>query len=361
MSYGPDKRESWRRAISVSDDPVDLLATRTFAVFDGGGEGRPGDLCLRLLDGQKRTWIDCQRGYESLTRAEERTVRCEGFSVIIQHNPGRTASTEARVGERDIACRPCFLCPDRLPAEQKAVLYERDYAVLCNPMPVFPSHFTVACLSHVPQTIGDNAAVFFRLIEDFGEGWTVLYNGAKCGASAPDHLHFQVVPAGLLPIEKEITEKDRLIPVKRADGTSIYRARALGREALLLVAGRAEDLLVPFASCLSALGNGQWPDGAAEQPQIGLAAIEPMMNLIGFVRDERVFLVIFPRHVHRPAAFFLSGDGRIAVSPAVAEMGGVIVTPVARDFVRLNADIVEGIYREVSLGADSMDQVIDAI
>jgi hypothetical protein len=350
-----------RNTISRWTGSVDALSvSRVFASFDGRREGRLGALCLSLLEEQKKTWIECQRGYESLVAVVERTLNCSSFSVIVQHNRGRVASTEARIGEGDIARRPCFLCPDSLPAGQKAVLlYGGDYAVLCNPMPVFSSHFTVAYRTHRPQTISGNGAAFLQLTGDFGEGWTVLYNGPRCGASAPDHLHFQVVPAGRMPIEKEIAEEGRLVLVKRTGDVGVYRADNLGREVVMLVGNSPADLLVPFSSCLAALAGCFAP--GSPPGRVDSVATEPMVNLAGFCRGGKAILLIFPRRVHRPGAFFLSGDERIAVSPAVAEMGGIIVTPVERDFVRLDADVIEGVYREVSVDASTIGRVIEAM
>ena len=87
-------------------------------------------------------------------------------------------------------------------------------------MPVFSPHFTVSHLDHRPQAIAEQIDAFLRLMADFGSGWTVLYNGPRCGASAPDHLHFQAVPSGQMPIEKEILEKKRLALITPVDGVS---------------------------------------------------------------------------------------------------------------------------------------------
>jgi hypothetical protein len=286
-------------------------------------------------------------------------LRCSGFSVIVQHNRGRATSTEAQVGEGDIAQRPCFLCPDKLPAGQKTVLYGGEYVVLCNPRPVFSSHFTVAHRTHRPQAIGRNGAAFLQLMDDFGEDWTVLYNGPRCGASAPDHLHFQVVPADRMPLEKEIVEKGKLALMKRTENVDVYRADNLGREVVVLKGNSPRDLFVPFTSCLAGLAGCF----AAAPPvgRLGGVAAEPMVNLAGFHKGGKVILMIFPRRAHRPAAFFLPGDERIAVSPAVVEMGGIIVTPAVKDFIRLNAGIIEGIYREVSVDAGKIGCAIEAM
>jgi hypothetical protein len=349
----------WKEISRDCSDPAVAFESRIFASFDDNPECRLGELCLRLLDEQKRTWTDCRRGYETLERVGKRIVQCDGFSVTIQHNPGRVASTEARVEKDDIALRPCFLCTDRLPADQKVVLYRRDYVVLCNPMPVFSSHYTVAHRQHRPQTIGENVATLLRLVDDFGEGWTVLYNGPRCGASAPDHLHFQVVTGASLSIENEIAEEGRLLLMKQIGDARVYRAGRLGREVLVLESNSSGDLITPFFVYSQALTRVL--AGRSDPTQIEGGRPEPMLNLAAFVKGKKVFLLVFPRGAHRPAAFFLSGEERIAVSPAVAEMGGIIVTPVERDFSRLTSNIVEGIYREVSIDANTARQAIEAM
>jgi len=349
----------WKKISRDSSDPTVTFESRIFASFDDDQECRLGELCLHLLDEQKRTWTDCRRGYESLESVGKRIVKCDGFSVTIQHNPGRVTSTEARVEKDEIALRPCFLCTDRLPAEQKVVLYRRDYVVLCNPMPVFSSHYTVAHRQHRPQTIGENAATLLRLVDDFGEGWTVLYNGPRCGASAPDHLHFQVVTGACMPIENEIAEEDRLRLMEQIGDVRIYRAGCLGREVVVLESNFPGDLVIPFAAYSKALTRVI--TGGSDPTEIEDGRGEPMLNLAAFVKGERVFLLVFPRGAHRPVAFYLSGAERIAVSPAVAEMGGIIVTPVARDFSRLDTSVVEGIYREVSIDGDTAERAFEAM
>jgi hypothetical protein len=71
--------------------------------------------------------------------------------------------------------------------------------------------------------------------------------------------------------------------------------------------------------------------------------------------------MIFPRAKHRPDAFFEEGGTRVIVSPAIIEMGGVLVTPVERDFERLDASAVEGIFGEVSLKGEIVQRIVEAI
>src|SRR4030042_371052 len=209
-----------------------FLIQKIYTTFDGGGS--LSGLCLELLSEQKKAWLDLRKGYELLKDVRERDVPCKGFSVRLQYNPGRMKSSLANVAEKNAKERQCFLCLDSLPNGQKGVLHRSEYLILCNPMPVFFSHFTVSHLDHRRQAIAEHMDTFLQLMANFGPGWMVLYNGPRCGASAPDHLHFQATPSGQMPIEKEIWGKDRLTPMTQADGVLLSRVRDLGREGIIL-------------------------------------------------------------------------------------------------------------------------------
>lgn len=308
----------------------------------------PG-LCLELLAEQKKAWPDLRKGCDSLRDVRERAVSCTGFSVRLQYNPGRIKSSLATVGGKDANERRCFLCLDHLPGDQKGLLYRGEYLILCNPMPIFSSHFTVSHAEHRRQAIAENIEPFFQLISEFGSGWTVFYNGPKCGASAPDHLHFQAGPSGLMPVEKEIREEKRLSRTTRVNGVLLYRVGDLGREVVTLVGEDPVAVGEAFKGFLNALKRVLLIDG------------EPMMNIAGFREERKWRLVIFPRRKHRPDAFFMEGEARIVVSPGLIDMGGVLVTPVEKDFERLDAAAVEGIYREVSLETETVEKAIDAM
>ena len=131
-----------------------MIDQKTYATFDETNH-HPSltGLCHDLLSEQKRTWEDLRNGYESLKDVKERKLDCKGFSVRLQHNPGRIKSSTAHVGEQDTNTRPCFLCLDRLPENQKGILYRREFLILCNPAPVFYSHFTLTHVEHRRQAI----------------------------------------------------------------------------------------------------------------------------------------------------------------------------------------------------------------
>ena len=321
-----------------------------FADFERGQNVKLlSELCMELLSEQKETWYDLAQGYESLKDTMTREITCNGFSVHVQHNPGRIKSTLADVGEKSLNERPCFLCLNNLPKDQKGVLYHKEFLILCNPMPVFSGHFTIAHILHQPQAITEHAEAIFHLMSDFGRRWSILYNGPRCGASAPDHLHFQAIPSGKMPIEKEIMDEKRLLRIARIDGIQVSRAQGLGRELIVLEG----DDPVGMAGIFKGI--------VAELKKVFNTDNEPMMNIIGSHNGETWSLMIFPRAKHRPDAFFREGDARVAVSPAVIEMGGVLVTPVERDFERLNASAVEDIFGEVSLKDEIVQSVVDII
>jgi hypothetical protein len=317
---------------------------KIYAAFDGG-KNLP-ELCLRLLSDQKKVWRALREGCDSLREVREREIHCQEFSVRLQYNPGRIKSSMADVDEKSIKERRCFLCLDHLPDGQQGVLYRNEYLILCNPMPVFLSHFTVSHSDHRLQAIAEYIGTFLRLTADFGPEWMVLYNGPKCGASAPEHLHFQIAPSGQMPIEKEFRKKNRVDLIKQSDHILFCQAKYLGREVIILEGDDAMTVENGLKKVLNALEKAL------------LLSEEPMINAAGFYEDGKWRLVIFPRHKHRPDAFYSEGDRKIVVSPGVIDMGGLLITPVEKDFKRLNKALVEGIYKEVSLDGETMEKVI---
>jgi hypothetical protein len=190
---------------------------------------------------------------------------------------------------------------------------------------------------------------FLQLMADLGSGWAVLYNGPKCGASAPDHLHFQVAPSGQMPIEKEIREENRLTLMAQVAGVLLYHVGDLARAAILLEGDDPEAMKTAFNAYLNALKKVLFIDE------------EPMINVAGFYNDRRWRLVVFPRRKHRPDAFFREGEDRMVVSPGVIDMSGLLITPVEKDFERLDAATVEAIYNEVSLEGETTERAMEAM
>ena len=142
-------------------------------------------------------------GYDTLQSVRTKVYDFGGVQIKVQFNPGRLISTSAKVDAASIKERKCFLCAENLPPAQRGIPCDGEYIVLCNPFPIFPEHFTIPSLHHTPQLIRDSFAALLRLTRELGSRYTVLYNGPRCGASAPDHLHFQAGNRSYLPIDAE--------------------------------------------------------------------------------------------------------------------------------------------------------------
>ena len=100
-----------------------------------------------------------------------------------------------------------LLCPANLPPVQKGIPFGGHYNILVNPFPIFPRHLTVPELAHTPQRIATRFTDMLELAEALTD-YIIFYNGPKCGASAPDHAHFQAGNKGSCLLKR--TGADRL-------------------------------------------------------------------------------------------------------------------------------------------------------
>ena len=327
-----------------------MLKRRCFGLFDGGKGSRPlALLAADLLESQKQAWPILGEGHAALAAARTREIGEDGCRVLVQWNPQRLVSSAAPVDPASIRKRPCFLCPRNLPAKQRGILYREDYLILCNPAPIFPAHYTIAHLGHRPQALEGRIGDFLRLAEDFGPPTTLFYNGPRCGASAPDHLHFQAIPADLLPMEGQVRDRRNLVAAGPSNGVEIFRTTGLGRGAAVLEGRNAEAVGAVLADMIEALGS------LAGEPD------EPMVNLLGTYTGELWRLILFPRRRHRPHAYDREGAERLLVSPGAVDMGGVLITPREEDFLALNPRLVEEIFRDVAFTDAEIDTLLTAL
>jgi len=300
--------------------------------------------CRALLAEQRSVWPRLAEGCEALDRVETKTVQLDGWPVTVQFNPARAASSLARVDAASIAQRPCFLCVQNTPPEQRALLV-RDYVFLANPMPIVPGHLTVAHARHIPQAFLDHVDEFLRCCCDLGGAFTLLYNGPQSGASAPDHMHWQAAPAGSTPIERCNQDCAVLTQVITRAGTRVaLRADANDERQrsrlLFVICGRHES---DVARVMRALVEGL--------PQPG-AGGEPLMNLLAHYQDEAWTIILFPRAVHRPACYFAEGPSQMLLSPGIMDMAGLVITIRREDFDRADRNVLAAVYREVTCPAE---------
>jgi ATP adenylyltransferase/5',5'''-P-1,P-4-tetraphosphate phosphorylase II len=302
----------------------------------------------QLLQDQNTTWSQLRDGYASLRSAQTRTVECDGFSVVLQFNPARIVSTGAKVDERSIRERKCFLCLQNLPAAQKGVLFQEQFLILCNPAPIFDRHFTIAHREHRQQAIDGSVGTLLDLAREL-PGHTVFYNGPRCGASAPDHLHFQACPSGSIPVERDSVGAQYRSSHKTQSNVAWWTLKNYGRQVLVLESEDRQELESAFLQLLAAM------------KRVLKQSDEPMINILCFFTESRWKMIVFPRSKHRPDAYFKEDPERILISPAAADIGGFIVTPVEKDYRVVDAALVESIFREVSLDHTAVDQILHTL
>ena len=338
----------------MSWDERVISAKELSTYFDAG----PSDLralALALIEHQREHWPQLAEGYAALETIETKRVPVEESEVVIQHNPKRIRSTAASVDKSSVAERACFLCADNLPEEEKGIAYGDDLIVLCNPFPVLDRHLSIVHREHIEQKIDGNVGTLLDLAHDFGPEFFSLYNGPQCGASAPDHLHFQVCSRALLPIEEHLFDDE---PKLAEDCTyceetarnsfELFTLGGCGRSVVVFRGGNRSELVRWVNEVLHELG--QTTDRA-----------EPLVNIV-CVYDTRLWAVyLFPRAKHRPASFFADGDERLTVSPGAIDMAGVVVVPERVHFDKIGSEQITRIFAEVSLNREIVNDLIDGI
>ncbi|MGA2525629.1 MAG: DUF4922 domain-containing protein [Smithellaceae bacterium] len=341
--YKDDLRTMEIKARQILNKKKKELENRTSAKYPRGKQKSLTALCLNLLDEQKKSWPGLAYAYQELANVCTRSIPCGSYIVDLQFNPQRAASSAAALDRESIKNRPCFLCTDNLPVKQRGILYRRDYLILCNPAPIFDKHFTVANLRHQPQAIAASLTLLMNLACDLAPGFTVFYNGPACGASAPDHLHLQVIPKNSLPF---IEMFRNISPIKEISGVKFYTGEKLDRSVVIMSGKSRKSLQEQFNRLIKIT------------QKIISSNSEPMLNVLCTYEDNTWRLIIFLRQKHRPDAFFYEGEKRIFVSLGAIDMAGVIITPMLADFNRLEASHISSIYREVSLAEDATNKII---
>ncbi|MDE6578754.1 MAG: DUF4922 domain-containing protein, partial [Muribaculaceae bacterium] len=152
-----------------------------------------------FVDRQLNSWNLASQNYKDLYGVKRRSVSIGDFEATIQCNPARIISTAAKVNDGMPISRPCFLCKKNRPSSQFEKVIFPGWEMLVNPYPIFPVHLTIVNSEHIPQSRMPEAIVD---IADCLPGMAVFFNGARAGASAPDHLHLQAVMKDELPIVK---------------------------------------------------------------------------------------------------------------------------------------------------------------
>lgn len=321
-----------------------------------------------LFDKQMKVWDEAAERYENLKGAVTNKLLYSDCCFSVQYNPARITSTGAKMDAKTLSERPCFLCDINRPDEQIEYPLERKYHLLVNPYPILPKHFTIPKKHHSPQVILENYEDMMRITQGIGGKMLVFYNGPLCGASAPDHMHFQAGSRGVVPIERDWTKKykekaSRVYPISEdeylescrlepiADDTGIFSLRGYICPGVVVITRTPEASLFLFKKIYDVLPV---PEGS----------VEPMMNILSwkdtdsYDGSQRLVSVIIPRSKHRPDCYYAEGDDNVMVSPGALDMGGLIITPREKDFKKLTPAMVVSIIRECAM---SLDDELDMV
>ena len=301
---------------------------------------------MRFFNRQLEKWDDARNRYQDLRNVKTRELAVGTSTMKVQWNPARIVSTGAKIDKQTLAERPCFLCEQNRPKEQVKKSIDGQYELLVNPFPILPIHFTIPSVKHEPQLIRNSYSEIHKLLTEY-PSMMVFYNGPKCGASAPDHAHFQGGTSGVLPLQMAWQRLSRnlkpILNLNDEEGISLIEEYPCPA---LLIHSKSEysdeQLFIRLYEALPL------PEGEPE----------PMMNIVSWRHDTDYYSVVFPRKKHRPDCYYKEGDEQFIISPGALDMSGFIVTPRKEDFERLTPEIALGILNEVSLQPDELKQVI---
>ncbi len=329
---------------------IDNNIPEVFASFNPASSNvELSKLCLQLFLQQQSTWQQMAEGYESLESVHVRELNCKEFAVKVQFNPKRIASTGANVNAAIISKRKCFLCLENLPKKQKGILYRNEYLILCNPFPIFSKHFTISNINHVPQDFIFSVDALIDLSKDLSPDFSIFYNGPECGASAPDHLHFQACPRRAIPVEWDAVDLRKRKRFYYKNHVAGFTLMNYGRTVIIIESSEKNQLLAFIRTMFN------------EWKKLLCLTKEPMTNILCSYQEDIWRLIIFPRQKHRPAIYFKEGNDQVLISPAAVDMGGLIVTPLKKDFLSVDAKLVEDIFVEVSEKQEIMDNILEKI
>lgn len=307
-----------------------------------------GDL---FIENQLAKWQTARTNHEALNQIETRRFELAGNTITVQFNPARAVSTCAKVDKSSIEARKCFLCPENKPNEQDEIIISLDepFSLRINPYPILPGHLTISSLKHQDQVLADKTIrqlpgkLISWLEEYFASGYVLFYNGAKCGASAPDHFHFQAIKQSDVPVIQqwerlmETAVREKEIKTENGNTYSSFQITSYICPIQVFICNHSADILPEMIN--------QY----LESLPLHEGESEPRYNLFAWQDKQRGFtMAYFPREGHRPACYTATGGEQLLVSPGALDMAGLLVTPRKEDFDKITESDITQIYKEVA-------------
>lgn len=304
-----------------------------------------------FIENQLAKWQTAHTNHEALNQIETRRFELAGNTITVQFNPARAVSTCAKVDKSSIEARKCFLCPENKPNEQDEIIISLDepFSLRINPYPILPGHLTISSLKHQDQVLADKTIrqlpgkLISWLEEYFASGYVLFYNGAKCGASAPDHFHFQAVKQSDVPVIQqwerlmETAVREKEIKTENGNTYSSFQITSYICPIQVFICNHSADILPEMIN--------QY----LESLPLHEGESEPRYNLFAWQDKQRGFtMAYFPREEHRPACYTATGGEQLLVSPGALDMAGLLVTPRKEDFDKITESDITQIYKEVA-------------
>ena len=286
-----------------------------------------------FLESELKVWSQARERYELLQNVSEKRLDVNGFECKLLFNPARAISTLANLDPKALSQRPCFFCEPNRPAQQHAIplTLRHRYNLLVNPFPIFPKHFTVPSAEHTYQQMTSERLADMLDLALAYKDYVIFFNGPKCGASAPDHFHFQLGNKGFLPIEESF-DSLKLTEICRYKGVQICSPDNYINSAVIF--------------------RGTDPDMLVRSIWRVVSSLEYDYNLVGWASAEEIILFYFPRTARRPACFHATDDSRIRISPGCADMAGTFIITSYDEFMKVDDAIIERIVSEVTPSED---------
>lgn len=288
-----------------------------------------------LYNHELANWPLARANYEGLKTVQTKVFSIGDYNMKVQFNPARIVSSGAKVDAKTIAERKCFLCAENRPAEQTSVGFG-DYEILVNPFPIFPEHFTIAHKKHQPQQIKPYFSDMLRLAQAMDD-YLVFYNGPQCGASAPDHLHFQAGTKDFLPLVNDYKrlKAENAEMINESKNAQIFQFKNYGRAVYIIESKEIESAENAFENLSQTLWQGE--------------GTEKMMNIVSVFENDKWNIFVLPRKAFRPWQYTAEGDEQLLISPATVEMSGIFITPVEAHFNKISKEDIVSIFNQVSI------------
>ncbi len=301
-----------------------------------------------LFAEQLENWDLAKANYKGLQKVVSKSIQIgNGLEIYLQSNPERLASTSAKVDPKSISERKCFLCHANLPPSQRAISFGDELLILVNPFPIFTKHLTIPVREHLPQKIEGRILQMLQLARELEE-YVVFYNGPRCGASAPDHFHFQAGNKNFLPLLADFEKTENTL-VLESDGCKIWSMSGNLRKALVICSSHASKVEISFSKIILALQS------------LEETTDEPMINLLANCQNGQYKVFVFPREVHRPWQYFDQSADQILFSPGSVDLAGVFVLPRIEDFHKMNFETCKDTMRQVSLSDEKWELLVERL